>query len=249
MKVIFGLLLLVALTSGQDNILTVGELFTAIVEGIVKLLAEAIKAIVEQIQKAIKDSCDQNGGSGAYENLTKVWSEANDFYNSHFNGFQQEVKEAKKVGNLSAVFKNYCRLSVPLIHHIHRLSDGAIKCSELENRPKLQHFRNMAERAINFACENNGVRIAVFVAEDGIDCVMSKDTALLNCGGNTTFGDLDTIQTFEFNQGVCENYKRIQECMVEALGECNKSAPAKLIDDFLNEIYSSSPCLSFIELN
>uniref|UniRef100_A0A1Y1NC60 DUF19 domain-containing protein n=1 Tax=Photinus pyralis TaxID=7054 RepID=A0A1Y1NC60_PHOPY len=251
MKIIFGLLLLVALASGQNEVQTIGEILMAILEAIAKVL-EALGRVFVQIQKAIKDGCDRNGGPGAYENLTKVWSESTDFYNSHFDGFQQEVEVAKKAGNLSAVFKNYCRLSVPLIHHVQRLSDATRKCSGPDNIPTIQHFRNMAERAIHFGCENDGARIALFVADDGYDCVMGKNTALLECGGNTRFGDLDsiqsTIQSFEFDKGVCEDYKTIQKCMVGVLGECSKSAPAKLMDDFLNEIFSSSPCLNFAEL-
>ncbi|KAB0795434.1 hypothetical protein PPYR_12273 [Photinus pyralis] len=247
MKIIFGLLLLVALAWGQNGIQNFFEAIKVIVETLGKVV-QALVSILENIQKWIKDSCDKNGGPGAYENLKKVWSEVIDFYDSHFKGFNQDVKEAKKTGNLSAVIKNYCRLSVPLIQSVQKLSDGAMKCSEIGFRQKLQHFRNMAEKAINYACENDGVRIISFVAEDGIDCVMGDIVSLLKCGGDISFGAFDlpsTIKSFEFNQELCKNYKRIQECMVQTLGKCNKNEPAKLINDFLNEIYKSSPCHSF----
>lgn len=242
---IFGLLLLVALSSGQNE----GQIINQILEGFKEVIVAVITALIEEIKKAIKDACERNGGVVAFENLTNVWSEANDFHNNHFKEFEHHVKEAKKAGNLSAAFKNYCLLSDPLIDHIRKLSDAAMKCSKLETRLTLDEVRNIAEKAIKFACENDGTRIALFVAEDGVECVMSKDKALVECGGNVASGGLNTLQNFNFTKGVCEDYTRIQGCMVKTLGECKKSAPAKVIDAFLNELYSSSPCLNLAKLN
>ncbi|XP_031351276.1 27 kDa hemolymph protein-like isoform X4 [Photinus pyralis] len=245
MKVIFGLLLLVALSSGQNE----GQTVNPILEGIEELIVAIITGIIEEIEKAIKDACDRNGGVGAFENLKNVWSEANEFHNGNFKEFERDVKEAKKAGNLSAVFKDYCLLSDPLVHHVHKVSDAAMKCSGPETGLTLQQVRSIAEKAIKFACENDGARIALFLAEDGIECVMSKDKAVTECGGNVAFGDVNTLQNFNFTKEVCEDYTRIQECIVKTLGECKKSAPAKVIDAFLNELYSSSPCLDLAELS
>ena len=114
---------------------------------------------------------------------------------------QKEIEEKQKVGDLDEVFQKYCRCGKKLDlkmqfwnfifssrDHVsaartclQKFLEVSQRCLRKEDRPGLNVTLQMVDSAIAFTCHNSGDRIALFMSEQGVECVTTHKEEILAC--------------------------------------------------------------------
>ncbi|KAK4875011.1 hypothetical protein RN001_011433 [Aquatica leii] len=202
----------------------------------------------DAIEGLVKDKCKKNGGNNAFKNLQDSVIELKNYVEKNFesNVITKEIEDASKTGSLDEVFKKYCDLKPEVMKHAHKLGGSIESCLEDDEKVIFKIAENITEGLIDFACDKDGERIALFIVEDGFTCIASKSEALQKCGADvatpkmpTTF---DKIPTLAVTKQECDDYKKVQECVLNVLETCSNSTPSNVVDSLLTYIYKLSPC-------
>lgn len=203
---------------------------------------------VDDFKNAVKDNCDKNGGEGTYDKVVSAGEEMKKFIEDHFDvdEIAKEIEKSGKAGEMDEVFKKYCDLRAKSIDQIHKVVETVTNCVDKEERAIFTRVLNITESLINFACDKDGERVALFIAEDGLKCMGDKAEELKKCGTDvvgdklpTTF---DKIPKLEVTKEGCDNYKKFQTCAVKSLATCEKDMPSEILDALFNYMYELSSC-------
>ncbi|XP_023337441.1 27 kDa hemolymph protein isoform X2 [Eurytemora carolleeae] len=94
----------------------------------------------------------------------------------------REIEDKKKSGDLDEVFKKYCGSPISKLRScLENFLTISHQCLHQEDRVGLNITLKMVDAAINFTCHNSGDRIALFMAESGMDCVQENKEHILTC--------------------------------------------------------------------
>ena len=231
MRCIIGVLLLVAFASCDDN--PFGNFNLSI--------------SASDIENAVVKTCEENGGKNAFADLKNSVLDLVKYGESNFNleQIQNEIEESSKAGALDEVFKKYCDLRSKSLGYIHKIGDSVAACLTEDERPVFKLVVNITSSLLNFVCDKDGERIALFIAEGGFECFKSEMEELQKCSdviSDKIPTDLHKIPKLEVTKKECNEYKTFQGCVVEKLGKCKNSTPSDIIDALLTYIYKLSTC-------
>ena len=204
---------------------------------------------VANVEGAIKDKCVQHGGDKAFKNLKAVAVELQSYVmqNYEFGTIKKELEEARKTGSMDEVFKKYCDKRPELLTYTHKVNSAVENCLADSEKPVLKTAINITESLLDFICEKDGDRLAMFIAEDGFKCLSAKQDSVQKCGADTITknvpANLNTIPKLtEVTKEQCNEYQTVRKCIVTVLEECENKTPANIMDAFLKTIYKLSPC-------
>ncbi|XP_031351278.1 27 kDa hemolymph protein-like [Photinus pyralis] len=201
---------------------------------------------VDEITSAIKEECDTNGGKGTYDKLVTAINDMTAFIQTNFDQKQiaQEVEDSSKTGELDDVIKKYCQLRSKSLEKVHKLIDAGINCVVEEDRSSIKLAANITESLMTFACDKDGERVALFVAEDGFACLSEKSSELEKCAEGAVGDKIqkNKIPKLSIQKQECDEVKEFQACVVKSMSSCKKDMPSEIIDALFNHIYSLSPC-------
>eukprot|EP00092_Neocalanus_flemingeri_P008139 GFUD01008779.1.p1 GENE.GFUD01008779.1~~GFUD01008779.1.p1 ORF type:complete len:296 (-),score=89.30 GFUD01008779.1:1195-2082(-) len=164
---------------------------------------------------------------------------------------QQEIEEKKKVGDLDEVFKKYCGNHVGAARAcLQSFLSVSQQCLKEEDRPGLNVTLQMVDRAIEFTCHNAGDRIALFMSEDGVECVTAHKEEILACINNSvpevfnTYNNLNNYKMhfYVFQQDNCRKGDAIMQCVESSLMKCDDPTPSNLVHGLLNAMKDGTPC-------
>lgn len=106
----------------------------------------------------------------------------------------------------------------------------------------------MVRRLLEFVCHHNGNQIALFIAEQGPECIESKGQQLVTCF-NQTYGkfitnELPAIEEIKFtiSQNNCVDLKKFENCVVSELEKCHESTPANLAEALFKYVKRETIC-------
>ena len=128
--------------------------------------------------------CFKVGGQVALDNWLKaqedlLWCVMQNF---HVLSIKDEIEAKKATGDLDLVFKKYCGDPVqktrPCIIEFLEVSGH---CLRSKDRESLNVTMKMIDSAIDFVCHNSGDRMALFMAEKGMECLTTKQEGALAC--------------------------------------------------------------------
>ncbi|XP_060527628.1 27 kDa hemolymph protein-like isoform X2 [Cylas formicarius] len=195
---------------------------------------------------AIKQKCNKHGKDDSYERLTEAIEKTMTCIDEivHFESVNAEFEKARKTGSLDELFGKYCTRRPEFRKCLSMTTDVAEECLLQNERESLSDMGKWVEQITEFACFKNGDRIAMFVAEGGIDCLISRTRDILNCINDTLkFGEVhfDTtdidIPNMSINKEKCRDFTKIQECIVQDLEKnCIKHTSANMVDSLLEFI-------------
>jgi len=164
---------------------------------------------------------------------------------------QQEIEEKKKQGDLDEVFKKYCGNHVAAARScLQSFLSVSQYCLKEKDRPGLNVTLQMVDSAIDFTCHNAGDRIALFMSEDGVECVTSHKEEILACINNSvpevfnTYNNLNSYKMhfYVFQQGNCRKGDAIMQCVETSLMKCDDPTPSNLVHGLLNAMKDGTPC-------
>lgn len=177
-----------------------------------KLPAELPSA--EDAQKLFKDKCKKlTGDDRAYDLASRAKDSLENCVKSQVNitELQQEIEDAKPSGDLDTVFGKYCKKTPTVIQCVKDFMTSVDPCLEEKEKANKKIVMNMTESLIDFLCFKDGDRIAMFIAEGGVECIQERQEAVQRCA-NETLGKkiptetptIDNLPLFVIEKEQCE---------------------------------------------
>lgn len=180
------------------------------------------------------------------ENLIHCFLQEFDFISIYM-----EMEERKAKGELDEVFKKYCREKVPPVRVcLKKFLEVSRECLHKNERQGLNTTLQMVDAAINFTCHNSGDRIALFLAEDGYDCVEEKREKILDCVNNSVpelfhYSKPKTqnnVHFIVFDDENCRKGDMMMNCVEDSLLGCKDPTPSNLVHGMLQAVRDMTPC-------
>ncbi|KAF5269704.1 hypothetical protein FQA39_LY08627 [Lamprigera yunnana] len=224
---------------------------------------------LEEIINLAQEKCKKNGREDSFTNLMVAYCRLFNFkfiellqlakddiqqcLESNFNmtKIQLELEEKRKVGSMEEVFGKYCKKRFVIESCLKNLTNAIELCLEDVEKPSLRLLVNITQNFIDFGCFKDGDRIAMFLAEGGLECMKYKSQQLQECA-NATFRhriptklSLATLPLLVINSDGCQDYVNLQSCVVKVLETCNDHTSANLVDAIFKYVRRSTPCKSY----
>ncbi|KAK5644384.1 hypothetical protein RI129_005684 [Pyrocoelia pectoralis] len=204
---------------------------------------------VTNLQGAAKDKCIQNGGENAFKAVKKHAVDLQSYVVQNFEpaAIQQEIEEKRKTGSMDEVFKKYCDMRPEFFTYSHKLNDAIESCLTDSEKPVFKLGVNISESLMDFICEKDGDRVAMFIAEKGFECITSQQENLQKCTSDiitkntpTSFNAIPALTQVTKEQ--CNEYQTFQKCVVTTLEGCAEKTPANIVEAFFKFVYKLIQC-------
>ncbi|XP_063922247.1 uncharacterized protein LOC135136731 [Zophobas morio] len=186
---------------------------------------------------AIKERCDKTGGLGTYDKLKASKESLRTCITQFANvtAVREEVEEAKKTGSMDEVFGKYCNKRPKLASCVQDFTDKLRPCLNSDENKALNTTLNVLKQLGDFVCYRDGDRIALFIAEGGVECIQSHIEGIKSCVNSTfkvepTTINTNSLPTFVMDKKKCDDLGKLQNCVVEELEKCQESTPANIVD-------------------
>ncbi|KAF5287541.1 hypothetical protein FQR65_LT12212 [Abscondita terminalis] len=208
---------------------------------------------VEEIIATAQEKCEKNGGKEAFDRLMVAKDEIQTCFESNFNltQIEAELTEKRKTGSMDEVFAKYCKKR-PVIEKCLKDLTGAVEpCLEDGEKSSMKLLVNITNTFIDFGCFKDGDRIAMFLAEGGLECVKSKSAELEECANKTLSNRipknfaLSSLPLLVLNNDGCKDYHNLQTCVVHTLETCKDHISANLVDAIFKFVRRSTPCKDY----
>lgn len=206
----------------------------------------------DEIENALKEKCIKAGGSDdSYEQAKQGVKDLANCIKGlvDVDQFRREVEEAKPTGDLDTVFNKYCRKRNTLLECVNTFSNSMDPCLDDDEERHKSHGVDVFKNLLNFVCHKDGDQIALFIAEKGPECFLEQKDDLIKCVNDTFSGyfkDVDvsstTIPKLVIGPKQCEDFTKLQNCLVNELEQCEESTPANLVESLFRFIRKGSPC-------
>jgi len=200
-----------------------------------------------------EDRCLKIGGQEALDQWLKSQEELVFCVMQNFDvtKIQSEVAAKEKTGDLDLVFKKYCGTPVnktrPCLKDFLKASR---RCLKTEDKPSLDITLRMIDSAIDFMCQNDGDRIALFMSENGWDCVQDHREDIMKCV-NSSVPELfnenikqkySNIHMLIYSPENCRRGEAIRVCVENSLLKCKDPTPSNVVNSLLLSMQKATPC-------
>lgn len=198
-----------------------------------------------------EDRCLRVGGQEALDRWLKAQEDLVYCVMQNFDlaSIQSEVERAKATGDLDLVFKKYCGTPVnktrPCVVNFLKASR---QCLKTEDQPSLDITLNMIDAAIDFMCHNSGDRIALFMSENGWDCVDFHREEIMKCVNKSVPELFDSTTSYNnihlivFSRENCRKGASIRHCVEKSLLKCSDPTPSNVVNSLLLSMQKATPC-------
>lgn len=190
----------------------------------------------------VKDRCEKKGSTDTYERIKQAANETRTCLEGKINPIQvkSELDEAKKTGSMDEVFGKYCKKRPEIKDCILKTVNISKECLEESEKSALDNAIRIIDEILDFACFRDGDRLAMFVAEGGLECINSRTEKVQECVNSTLKIDTSSFSLSTFSSHIpslsidkekCDNFAKIQECVVTDLEtNCKDTTPANIVD-------------------
>ncbi|XP_045764579.1 27 kDa hemolymph protein-like [Maniola jurtina] len=202
---------------------------------------------------AFKKKCEENAGPDAYQKAEKAFLEFSNCLKALVDPekLRKEVEDAKPTGQVDEVFKRYCQKTPQFKTCFKNITDTIKPCFSVEEQKNLKTVYNVSEQLAEFVCFKEGDRIALFISENGPECIQEKQAEIESCL-NSTFGaevrfktdnmSLDNIPKINFGEKECNQLGELQICVVSALETCSAPTSANIVESLFKFARKATPC-------
>ncbi|OWR47512.1 hemolymph protein [Danaus plexippus plexippus] len=197
--------------------------------------------------------CDENGGLDAFpkaENAFQVFKNCiQDLVNPEV--LQKEIKDATPTGQVDEVFKKYCYKKPDFKGCFQNMTETIKPCFSVEEQKNLKTIYNISEQLAEFICFKDGDRIALFISENGPECITEKQEAIEECFNKTLGADLkihqenfsiDNLPKIQFTDKECGQFADLQKCVVSSLESCEAPTSANIMESLFKFARKATPC-------
>jgi hypothetical protein len=195
---------------------------------------------------AIKEKCDKAGGSGTFDRLLASKESLQTCITNFVNVtvLANEVEESKKTGSMDEVFGKYCAKRSKVVTCVNSFISNLRPCLNAEENKALNVTLDILKQLGEFLCYRDGDRIAMFIAEGGVECIKSHTEGIQNCVTSTfkinATVNMNSVPNLLMDKKKCDDLGKLQNCVVEELEKCKDSTPANIIDALFRFIKRSA---------
>lgn len=163
-----------------------------------------------------------------------------------------EVGRKRKSSELDSVLHKYCNVQVPTARDcLARFLAVSRQCLKERDQGGLNVTLDMVDSAIEFTCHRDGDRVALFLSEQGVECLTSHYTEILACV-NKSVPEIfrqtnqqrrrNRMHFYVFQQQNCRKGDAIMMCVERSLTKCPDPTPANLVQGLLQAMRDVTPC-------
>lgn len=177
---------------------------------------------------------------------------------ANFTAIQQEIEEASPKGDLDIVFEKYCKRMPQAKACINDFNAALIPCLTREEKSHNTMMRRITDKLLDFVCYKDGDQIALFIAEQGPECLQQSRDGIGNCFNATFSGYLPKELTPNWTSGSdlphfvlgpsqCLDLYEFETCTVKILERCENITPSNLVESLFRYVRRESSCQSSID--
>ncbi|CAG9760518.1 unnamed protein product [Ceutorhynchus assimilis] len=206
----------------------------------------------EKAEKVLREKCKKQNAEDAVDLLKEQQEALKQCVTLYVNGsdIQNELEEAKKTGSMDEVFKKYCGKWPDVYGCADNATATIRRCMTSQEDKAFNKTLAIVEELQEFMCFKDGDRLAMFVAEGGVECIQEQQEGIKECF-NATVGSrmpqeddfsLATLPTFLYTERDCADFDKIRTCVNEVLEKCHDTTPANIVDASLKFIKKQMAC-------
>lgn len=206
----------------------------------------------EDVENVLREKCKTNGAESAVDELQEQQEKLKICIEQYINftRVQKELDKAKKTGSMDEVFGKYCKKWPSMYACFDNVTSIARSCMNDNEKKAFNKTVDILLELQEFVCFKDGDRIAMFVAEGGVQCVQERKEGVQSCL-NATLGaripesddlSIATLPSFLFTPKDCQDFDTVRECVNVELEKCKDSTPANIVDAFFKFLKKHMPC-------
>ncbi|ENN74984.1 27 kDa hemolymph glycoprotein [Dendroctonus ponderosae] len=189
---------------------------------------------VAALEKALQDKCQKADADPDLQGPKAAVQACLDLY-VNVTQVQQELQVASQSGSMDEVFGKYCR-QFPQVYQC--LQNGTLslrRCLSTKEAAHLDRGLAVLQEMQEFMCVKDGDRLALFVAEGGVQCLTEQQEPLQACFNSTGLAEDGADPSLALLEAVaspkaCSDFDSLRGCVNEALEHCKDTTPANIID-------------------
>ncbi|XP_017769319.1 PREDICTED: 27 kDa hemolymph protein-like, partial [Nicrophorus vespilloides] len=207
----------------------------------------------EEVEKALREKCKKNGDENSFDDIVNSKDAVQECVQKYVNQtvIMEELEVAKKDGSMDEVFGKYCKKRPEIMACVTDVLKKVEKCLEPEEKTSLKVLINVVDKVGNFSCFKDGDRLALFVAESGLECLEQSKDGIQFCA-NQTFQSrvpkdlsITNLPIFTIGEQECSDMEKFQVCAVKEFEKCESNTPANVIEALFKFIRRETPCKNF----
>ncbi|KAH8420185.1 hypothetical protein KR009_007072 [Drosophila setifemur] len=171
---------------------------------------------------------------------------------------QTEIEVASPKGDLDVVFEKYCLRMPQAKACLKDFNDALLPCLTREERSHNSVMQRISDKLLEFICYKNGDQIALFIAEQGPECLQQSREGIANCL-NGTFGKYlpreisadwtsgHNLPDLVLGPSQCVDLYEFETCVVRLLERCETITPSNIVESMFRYVRRESSCQQSID--
>ncbi|XP_011203223.3 27 kDa hemolymph protein [Bactrocera dorsalis] len=217
---------------------------------------------VDELKKVLREKCKKAAGGEENSTLYQEIEKGSTVLTSCLAGLanmtalQQEIEAARPLGELDTVFNKYCDKAPSAVKCLRDFNAKVQPCLSAKEKQQNVVLMRIATGLVDFMCSRGGDHIALFVAEEGPECLEANRDAINMCL-NSSFHeflpkdikvpDLFDLPDLVLEPGHCVDLERFQACTIHHLEQCREITPANVAEAVFKFIKNETSCNQFMQ--
>ncbi|XP_017054571.1 27 kDa hemolymph protein [Drosophila ficusphila] len=165
-----------------------------------------------------------------------------------------EIAEASPKGDLDVVFEKYCLRMPQAKACLKDLNDAFLPCLTPDEKVHNGVLQRIADKLLEFICYKNGDQIALFIAEQGPECLEQSRDGIAECLKTNFGGYLPKDFSTEWNlpqlvlgPKQCVDLYNFETCTVSLLEKCEVITPSNIVESMFRYVRRETSCQPHID--
>lgn len=217
---------------------------------------------VDELKKVLREKCKKAAGGEENSTLYQEIEKASVVLTSCLSGLanmtalQQEIEAARPIGELDTVFNKYCDKAPAAAKCLRDFNAKVQPCLSAKEKQQNVVLMRIATGLMDFMCSRGGDHIALFVAEEGPECLEANRDAINMCL-NSSFHeflpkdikvpDLFDLPDLVLEPGHCVDLERFESCTIHHLEQCREITPANVAESVFKFIKNETSCSQYMQ--
>ncbi|ALC48169.1 CG14629 [Drosophila busckii] len=167
----------------------------------------------------------------------------------------EEVERARPRGDLDVVFEKYCRRMPQARQCLNDFNAALLPCL---SEPERQHNAMMSrimDKLLQFICYKDGDQIALFIAEEGPECLEQHREHMGSCL-QSSFGhylptglniSTATLPDLVLGPRQCVELHDLETCVLRHLEQCSNITPSNIVEAMFRYVRKESNCQQSVD--
>ncbi|KAH8419777.1 hypothetical protein KR009_002465 [Drosophila setifemur] len=215
---------------------------------------------VEDIKRVYREKCKKVTGvdnSTFYAEIERAAAKMSACISgvANLTALQEEMEKAKPQGELDTVFHKYCQKAPEAEACVKEFNEKMQHCLTAEEKHHQETIARIGASLLGFACSRGGDQLALFVAEQGPECLDANKEAISNCLNqsfhnyipkNGQIPDLMSTPELLFSPTHCVDLQRFEACVLHHLEQCSEITPANVVQSIFRFVKNETDCQAYM---